>query len=114
MLLEALHTYRRTGQLVGFCRWKNGRGLLFGRVLDVDEHRVRFGLVDALGAFDEEYVVNMRDLTRLEASPDYVKRLELFARFDPPMKEREGRRRRRARRSRSGSRRRASRGSVCA
>jgi hypothetical protein len=85
MFLEALRRYRRTKQLVGFCKWKNGKGLLFGRALEIDDERVRFALVNPDGTFDEELSVRVSELTRLEESGEYVKRLMLFASFDPPV-----------------------------
>jgi hypothetical protein len=90
MFLEALRRYRRTKQLVGFCKWRDGQGLLFGRVLEVDGARVRFALVHPDGTFDEEIAVRVSELTRLEESEEYVRRLVLFATFVPPVPKAKG------------------------
>ncbi len=85
MFLERLERYRRTRQLVGFCKWTDGRGLLWGRVGAVDAGTVRFELVAPSGQPDGPMTVRLDQLTRLLDSPDYARRLELFARLDPPV-----------------------------
>ncbi len=81
MLRSALLRFLKSRRLVGFCKWSDGKGLLFGRVLDVDVRTVRFELVNPDGTIDEEFSVALSKITRLDESPDYVRRLELFARL---------------------------------
>ncbi len=81
MLRPALVRLQRSRRLVGFCKWADGKGLLFGRVLEVGERTVKFELVNPDGTVDEEFTVALSKITRLNESPDYVRRLELFARL---------------------------------
>lgn len=83
ILHAKLRALARGKELVGFCKWKDGDGLLFGRVLSVKGDRVRFGLVHPDGSFDEEVEYSVREITRLVESKKYVERLELFALFLP-------------------------------
>jgi len=84
MLYAKLLEYRKNKRLVGYCRWKDGEGLLFGRVVEVSRTQALFALVNPDGTFDEEKTEQLRDITRLTASPAYVKRLLLFAKLDVP------------------------------
>ena len=83
MLVEKLRRYQKNQNIIGFCKWKDGDGLLFGRVVAVDDHSVLFALVNPLGDFDEEFVVAIKELSRLTESPEYVERLALFASLAP-------------------------------
>lgn len=84
MLYEKLLAVRKKKRVVGFCMWKDGEGLLFGRVLAVDAVEARFELVHPDGTLDEVATVRLDDITRVEDSPAYVKRLTLFAKLKIP------------------------------
>jgi hypothetical protein len=65
MFYAKLLECRKNKRLVGYCRWKDGKGLLFGRVVDVTRTRARFALVNPDGKFDEEQTEQLRDITRI-------------------------------------------------
>jgi hypothetical protein len=90
VLVKKLMQYRDNNQLIGFCKWKNGEGLLFGRVLEVNRKQVRFTLLNPDGTADEEATLRVDELSRLEEDPAYAKRLQLFEQYANPIEKKVG------------------------
>jgi hypothetical protein len=90
VLVKKLTQCRDKKQLIGFSKWKDGDGLLFGRVLEVDQKVVRFALLNPDGSSDDEVTVRVAELLRLEERPAYAERLRLFASYRPPVGQRAG------------------------
>ena len=78
VLYEKLLEYKRRKQLVGFCQWADGDGLLFGFVKEVSRSTVQFALIDPLGRDDGGTRISLEFIFRLEESSEYVRRLSMF------------------------------------
>ena len=86
-LAEYLQEYVRSGKMIGFCRWEDGDGVAWGRILNLTKNGFRFQNVNTLGKDEEIHHYDYSQIVYFDESEHYARRLELLAQFNPTLPE---------------------------
>ena len=86
-LLDKLYALVASGTPVGFCPWLDGEGMLWGRLLDVNELVFRVQQLDVFGQNEDIEEYELAETLYFDVDPVYAERLELLRDFDPTFPE---------------------------
>ena len=86
-LTEYLQEYVQSGKKIGFCRWEDGDGVAWGRILNLTKNGFRFQNVDTLGKDEEIHHYDYSQIVYFDEGEHYARRLELLAQFNPTLPE---------------------------
>jgi hypothetical protein len=86
-LIDYLRTYVQSGNLIGFCPWEDGEGMLWGRILSMNPKGFRLQNVGPLGEDEEVEDYLFSEILHFSVDEKYANRLVLLAQFKPTLPE---------------------------
>lgn len=85
LVTEILKERMASGKMVGFSPWRDGEGLLFGYIQELDSEGFTAKTIGVQGEVGENEREEFSHLAYLDLGEDYIRRLELLADFIPSL-----------------------------
>jgi hypothetical protein len=84
-LIAKLNDLLASGTPIGFCPWEDGEGILWGRVIEVNEKTVTFQEIGVFGREEEVSEYELSSILYFDDVPAYAERLEVLSEFNPSL-----------------------------